>query len=493
MSGSAHTAAARPNLQRRLDVFGLFALAFGSMIGVGWVTAMGSWLTQAGPIGAALAFLAGGVVMLCIGLCYAELTPMLPLAGGEVAYAYRAYGTGKAFVIGWFLAFGYISVSAFEAISVGRVLAYMLPNVDRWVLYEIGGAPVYATHLLLAIGCTAGITALNYLGVGWAARFQKWLIVAFIAITVIFIGAGLLGGSIRNIQPAVVGEGMGMMAGVAAVFVTVPFWFVGFDTIPQGAEEADASIPPKKLGVLILVSIVAATGFYAVLIVSVAMTGPWQNIAAADLATARAFSYAFGSDLLVNLVLLAALIGLLTSWNGFFLAGSRVLFSLGRGRIIPEGFGTTHPTFGTPHRAVVFAGFVTMLAPLLGRNALLAFVDVGAFCIGIAFLGVGLTTIRLRHIAPGVHRPYRIPGGLAVPMLAVAGALLILLVMVIPGSPAALTWPGEVLILSAFALLGAVFWVVGGRQRAAVTEEERAYLILEDYAPQAKSTAATAS
>jgi hypothetical protein len=78
-------------------------------------------------------------------------------------------------------------------------------------------------------------------------------------------------------------------------------------------------------------------------------------------------------------------------------------------------------------------------------------------------------------------------------MLAVAGALLILLVMVIPGSPAALTWPGEVLILSAFALLGAVFWVVGGRQRAAVTEEERAYLILEDYAPQAKSTAATAS
>ncbi|MCB1022373.1 MAG: amino acid permease, partial [Acidobacteria bacterium] len=74
------------------------------MIGVGWVTALGSWLTQAGPGGAILAFAAGGAVMLLIGLCYAELTAMLPVAGGEVAYAFAAHGAGRAFVVGWFLA-----------------------------------------------------------------------------------------------------------------------------------------------------------------------------------------------------------------------------------------------------------------------------------------------------------------------------------------------------------------------------------------------------
>ena len=95
--------AANGGLHRSLDGRALFALAFGSMIGVGWVTALGSWLSQAGPLGALLAFAAGGALMVCIGLCYAELTPMLPVAGGEVAFAYRAYGTGKAFLVGWTL------------------------------------------------------------------------------------------------------------------------------------------------------------------------------------------------------------------------------------------------------------------------------------------------------------------------------------------------------------------------------------------------------
>ena len=91
------------------------------MIGIGWVTALGSWLTTAGPGGAIVAFVCGGVVMVLIGLCYAELTSAMPVAGGEVAFAYAAHGTGRAFLVGWFLAFGYLSVSSFEAISVADV------------------------------------------------------------------------------------------------------------------------------------------------------------------------------------------------------------------------------------------------------------------------------------------------------------------------------------------------------------------------------------
>ncbi len=490
MTAAAMSSVARAPLRRKLDQYGFFALAFGSMIGVGWVTALGSWLTQAGPLGAMLAFAAGGLVMLAIGLCYAEVTPMLPVAGGEVAYAYKAFGTSKAFLVGWFLAFGYISVSAFEAISVGRVLSFMVPNIDFGLLYRVGGEPVYVSHLLLAFGFTALITWINYVGVERAAAFQKWLIAGFIAITLIFIGVGITAGSFSNLRPLFGASAtVPAVGGMLAVFVTVPFWFVGFDTIPQGAEEANVTVPARRLGLLILGSIVAASLFYVVLVMAVSMTGPWQRIVDADLPTARAFEYAFASPVFVYLVLTAALIGLLTSWNGFFLAGSRVLFSLGRARIIWDRLGHTHSRYGTPHSAVLFVGVVTVAAPALGRDALLAFVDVGSFCIGVAFVGVALTVMQLRRQFPDYPRPYRLPGGRVVPLVAVAGALFILAVMIVPGSPAALSWPREVLILAAVSALGTGFWVVGGSKRQRISETDRAYLLLETHADAAATAA----
>ncbi|MEE2989115.1 MAG: amino acid permease, partial [Planctomycetota bacterium] len=104
---TAHDRETRPRLRKAIGGLGFFCLAFGSMIGVGWITALDDWFKNAGPGGAMIAFVAGGLLMLLIGLCYAELTPMLPVTGGEVAYAYKAHGTGAAFLVGWFLAFGY--------------------------------------------------------------------------------------------------------------------------------------------------------------------------------------------------------------------------------------------------------------------------------------------------------------------------------------------------------------------------------------------------
>jgi amino acid transporter len=481
--GQHHSSAERSGLERRLGRFGLFALAFGSMIGVGWVTAIGSWLSQAGPLGAALAFIIGGALMLCIGLCYAEATPMLPVAGGEVAYAYAASGTIASFVVGWMLAFGYISVSAFEAISVGRVLGFMFPSLATQPLYEVAGDVVHLPHLALAVGCTVLITLLHFAGVRWVAAVQTWLTLAFILIIVLFLGAGFAGGSFDNAQPLLPAGGAGVaFNGLLAVLASVPFWFVGFDTIPQGAEEAETSLPPRLLGTLIVTAVAGAVAFYVLLVASVSMVAPIAATIAAELPAAYAFEAAFQSTAWRDLILVAALIGLFTSWNGFFLAGSRVIFALGRARIIPASFGVTHPRFGTPHNAVLLTGAVTLLAPLLGRSALLAFVDVGSFCIAAAFLGVAVSVWKLRRSRPDLPRPYRVPGGNLVPAVAAAGSLGMLLVMIVPGSPAALAWPIEIAILGAFIILGALFWMAASRTRGAVPESERAYLILEEHA-----------
>lgn len=476
----------RATLGRNIGVWGFFSLAFGSMIGVGWVTAMGGWLDAAGPAGAIIAFLVGGGLMLFIGLCYAELTPMMPVAGGEVAYAYRASGTGASFLVGWFLAFGYLSVSAFEAISVGTVVAYLFPAVDVLPLYEVAGFQTYAGHLVLAVVFTGLITLVNYLGVRWAAGLQIVLTVTFLALTLAFVSAGISGGSAANARPLfVTGGAMTVFGGIAAVFATAPFWFVGFDTIPQGAEEAEVGLPPRRLGALILTSIVGATLFYALVIFAVSRATPWTEITGARLPTADAFAGAFGSDLMVNVVLAATLVGLLTSWNGFFLAGSRVLFALGRGRIVPSWLGRAHPRFETPSNAILLAGAVTLGGALLGRGAMLSFVDVGSFCIAVAFLGVARSAIELRRREPDAPRPYVMPGGLTVPVVALVGSLFILGVMVVPGSPGMLTWPLEWIILGAFVALGGVLWVLGRERREATSEELRRHLVLGEAAPEA--------
>lgn len=469
----------RPELRQGLSKTALFTLAFGSMIGVGWVTAMGFWLSQAGPGGAALAFLAGGAIMILIGLCYAELTPMLPVAGGEVAYAYASSGVGRAFVVGWALAFGYLSVSAFEAISVGYVLSYLIPAIDRWPLYSVAAQTVYGSHLILGLGLTAAVTWVNYRGGAFAGRLQTILTGLFILLTSAFVLCGFANGSIENARPFFPAtEGLETWTGVLAVLVTAPFWFVGFDTIPQAAEEADAEVPPRDLGLAILIAIAGAALFYAVLILSVAFAAPWRLSVAAPLPTAAAFESALGSSWMARLVLLSALVGLLTSWNGFFLAGSRVLFAMGRGLLISGRLGATHPRFGSPDAAVLFSGAVTALGSLLGRGGLAPLVNVGSFAIALAFLGVALSTLELRRSRPDLRRPYKPPGGLWPARAACLGAAGLLAAMVVPASPAALTWPLEWMMLSLVAAVGAIAWAMGAPTRRQASPAERDHRIL---------------
>ena len=482
---TAHDTETRPRLRKAIGGLGFFCLAFGSMIGVGWITALDDWFKNAGPGGAMVAFVAGGLLMLLIGLCYAELTPMLPVTGGEVAYAYKAHGTGAAFLVGWFLAFGYLAISAFEAVSVGMVLAYLFPVLNAWPLYEIQGSILYLPHLLLGLGFTVLIMWINYRGVAVAMGVQVLLTGLLLVCTALFVAAGVIYGEAGNLKPALGGlEEMapgGTWKGILVVFVTVPFWFVGFDTIPQAAEERAEGQLVRRLGLYILLAIIASVLFYVLVMLAAGMAAPWQEtVKVEDLPTAHAFESAFESPLLSNLVLTAGLIGLLTSWNGFFLAGTRVLFALGRGRIIDRRFGRVDPRFGTPTRAILLSGLVTALAACLGRGALLAFIDVGSFCISVAFLGVALSLLRLRRTSPELSRPYRLRAGPLVAGLAAAGSLFILVVQVIPQSPAQLDWPLDWVILLALCLCGLLFWMLGATQRRQTDEPQRAALILDE-------------
>ena len=85
-------------------------IAFGAMIGWGWVVSTGDWIGTAGVIGAMLGFILGGVMIFFIGMTYAELTPAMPECGGEHVFSMRAMGPIGSFVCTWAIVLGYVSV-----------------------------------------------------------------------------------------------------------------------------------------------------------------------------------------------------------------------------------------------------------------------------------------------------------------------------------------------------------------------------------------------
>ena len=103
-------------LSRVLTRKDVLALAFGAMIGWGWVILSGGWIDRAGSLGAMLAFVVAGGVMLVVALLYAELAAAMPQVGGEHAWSLRALGHGGSFACTWAIVFVYVSICCFEAL-----------------------------------------------------------------------------------------------------------------------------------------------------------------------------------------------------------------------------------------------------------------------------------------------------------------------------------------------------------------------------------------
>lgn len=467
-------------LQKRLGRLQFFTLAFGAIIGVGWVVVLGEWLGQAGPVGAILGFVGGAMAMMLVGLCYAEVATLLPVAGGEVAYTYEIFGLQVSYAVGWLLALAYISVTVFEAISVGWMAGALLPGVEGPVLYSSLGEPVRLGGLVLGVGGMALLTYLNFRGARWAASFQDALTLGLILVSLVFVSAGVGWGKVEHVAPLFrEGGATAVWGGILSVFMTAPFWFAGFNVIPQVMEEKAPETALRSVGRILVFSIGAAGAFYCLVILAASMAYPWRALLALQLPAAGAFESAFASPLLGKLVLLAAFLGIVTTWNTVFISGSRVLFALGRARMIPWVFGRVHERFGSPAPAVLFVGVLGIVGTLLGRRAIVPIVNLAGGCLAVAFFLTCVGLIRLRRTHPDRPRPYRAPGGAVTAAVAASGAAFMLaLSLYQPYAAARGRVPLEWVIFAVWGLLGVASWMLGAGRRGEVSEVERRRLIL---------------
>ncbi|KGX92261.1 amino acid permease [Pontibacillus halophilus JSM 076056 = DSM 19796] len=439
-------------LNKILSSFDLLVLALGAMLGWGWVVLSGSWIASAGAMGAVVAFIIGGFLVICVGLNYAELSSAMPKVGGEHEYVHRALGYKASFIASWAITLGYISVVTFEAVALPTVIDYLLPDYQAGYLWTVAGWDVHLNWVLIGSVGALIITIINYFGVKQAAVMQTVFTLMIVGVGMMLIfGAGMFGDT-KNLAHGFSGGAGGIMT----VLVMVPFLFVGFDVIPQVAEEAN--VPPRKIGRFLILSVVGAIVFYIAVTFGVSLGLSSSQLATSELATADAMANLFGSDLFGNILIIGGVAGIITSWNSFIIGGSRVLYAMAQSGMLPEWFGTLHPKHKTPSNAILFIGSLSMLAPLLGRSALVWIVNAGGLGIVSAYFLVALSFIVLRKREPTLERPFRAG---KTPVFGYLALLLSLgfIVLYMPGMSAALVWPYEWLMIAAWTMLGAYFFI----------------------------------
>lgn len=426
----------------------VLALAFGAMIGWSWVVLSGTWITSAGTLGAIVAFIVGGAAILLIGLTYAELASALPFAGGEHVYSERALGPGASFICTWGIILGYVSVVTFEAVALPTVLDSLIPGLDKVYLWTIAGWDVYLSWVLVGVAGAVTMTVLNVVGVRMVALVQSVVVLAILLVGVLFVTGALFTGEVGNMQP-LFRDGV---SGITLVLVMVPFMFVGFDTIPQAAEEID--LPFKDIGAVLMISVAMAIVWYGLIVLGVGLVLDEAAINSADVVTAAANSAIYG-EVGSTVLLVAGLAGIITSWNAFILGGSRAIYALAKSGLLPKFLGELHPKYHTPKNAILLIGALSVIGPFFGRPALVWVVDAGGLGIVIAYGMVAWSFLVLRKKEPELERPYKVRYGRFVGVTALVLSIGLGL-LYLPGSPAALVWPQEWGIVLVWIVLGGV-------------------------------------
>jgi amino acid transporter len=390
--------------------FQLFAFGFGCIIGSAWCVLVGEWLSAAGPGGAVVGFVSGGIVITCIGACYAELTARFPVTGGEFSYVLAVFGRTLAFYVGWFVAFAWICVAVFEGLAIAWLFERLAPNVPDMQLYTVFGGSVTRDALLIG-GIGAPVIAIvNFVGGRLLARFQSVLTYTFICVAVCVVILMFFCGHAGNLAPIFPRAQPVWWQGAARIFADCAFLLGGFQSISQVVEEKSAHILFRSVLTILVVSIGAASLFLCSVVIGTAISVPWPDLPVHALAFVEAARVLPGGSVLVPLVLIIAMISLLKTWNAVFLMAARTIIALVRNGFLPGWLNGWQGPAGIPAPAVLLIFLLNMMGLLLGRGAVGALVDTISISLvfGYALCCIALAVLRSRTRSAASH-PVRVP------------------------------------------------------------------------------------
>jgi basic amino acid/polyamine antiporter, APA family len=430
-----------PTLARKLRLHDYFALAFGTMIGTGWLVLMDDWLGRGGPAGAALGFAIGGIILLPVGYVYGQWVKRLPDAAGEAAYTAQVFPPIVSYFTGWMMLLAYFIVCPWEAVALGKIAAYIFPSLDSFELYRVAGQPVFLPRLILGIALTLLLATINYRGIRLSANFQKTMSAMVLLIFLALLGISGVRGAPANFHPAFHAT---PFLSILLTLQIVPYFMTGFESVPKYAEEASPDFLQTSYMQAIGLALGVGALFYALSITAVAYIAPWQSLLGKRFATAIAFEHGIGKHWPVQLILVMALFGLFQCFNGNFVASTRMLFAFARRGTVAPRFATIHERFSTPSVAVIGITVGTLLGLLLGDAILVPITEVGSMASALGWLAA-CVSFWLVDSRPRMR---------LISSLGICVSLLLLLMKLIPAFPGHFS-PAEWTALAIWLLIGA--------------------------------------
>lgn len=432
-------------LKKTLSAGSLVALGIGAIIGAGlFVRTAAATAQSAGPA-VTFGFIIGAIGCALAGLCYAELSSSIPIAGSAYTYSYATMGELIAWIIGWDLVLEYAVGAATVGIGWSEYLNKLLTDVLGWppVPYEWCHSPFQSSvdgiHGIMNIPALFIVILLSLLlikGTQESAMVNGIIVITKVAIVILIIIFGwhfinpanhtpYIPAATTYVDPEGISHNFGGIMGILGAAGTVFFAFIGFDAVSTAAQETKN--PKVAMPIGILGSLTVCTVLYILfshVLTGIASVEFFRTNGKEASVVAAIAEYMTGYSWLAKLVTVAILAGFSSVILVMLLGQSRVFYSMSRDGLLPAVFSDVHPKYKTPYKANLFILIIVgLFAAFVPGDIVGDMTSIGTL---FAFILVCFAVIILRKTEPGLHREFKTPLVPLVPILGivVCGAMI---------------------------------------------------------------------
>jgi amino acid transporter len=298
----------------------------------------------------------------------------------------------------------------------------------------------------------------NYRGTSLSISLQKVVTFSFLAIACALIVGGFALGT-ASLQPAFESlTNRPWTMGALWIFATCAVFLNGFQIALYAIEERRIDSSVRQVILPMMLGLVAAIVFYVAIVISAARSAPWIEASTAELTAAFAFGKLTESGILSTVVLVAASISLLKSWNAYVIAGARLVLALGQQAMLPHGTARVHPRFGSPSVGIGVVLTINVTGVMLGRGAIVPIVNMGALVNAVIMVLCLIVLLRARQASTD-EASFKVPGGTSfiwATTVAVAAMAIFALGEPLARSNGAI--PVEWILMSIWAVIGTLVW-----------------------------------
>jgi APA family basic amino acid/polyamine antiporter len=432
-------------LKKTLGAWNLIALGIGAIIGAGlFVRTASAAAYSAGPA-VTLGFVIAAIGCAFAGLCYAEFSSMIPIAGSAYTYSYATLGELVAWIIGWDLVLEYglgaatVSIAwseylnkLLEFLPGGHQIPYAWCHSPFESLHDASGA--VTAHGIMNIPALFIVFMLSLLlirGMKESAFVNGLIVITKVAIVILIIVFGWHFINPDNHvpyipEPTMITDSQGVehhyggILGILGAAGTVFFAFIGFDAVSTAAQE---SVNPKRdMPIGILGSLAICTVLYILFAHVLTGIAPVEDFRQNGREASVVYvitQHMTGFGWLAKLVTIAILAGFSSVILVMLMGQSRVFFSMSRDGLVPKVFSDVHPKYRTPYKSnLLFFGFVGVFSAFVPETVVGDMTSIGTL-FAFMLVSAGVWVLRVRN--PEAPRQFRTP---LVPLVPILGVLI---------------------------------------------------------------------